>query len=579
MQTTNPDNEPFAGISSSAGSFGTIKNMISAGTGLLGGKFALQMRYSDLKSDGFIDRTGSNHRSGYISGIFRTGRSRLKANIILGEEHTGIGWWGVPGDSLKVNRRYNPAGEYTDETGNKRYYENESDNYFQNHFQLIYSLRISNNLSLHTALHYTKGKGYYEEYKENQAFKDYGMPSISISDTIITETDLIRRKWMSNDFYGLVYSLKYQDESFEAIAGGGMNLYIGDHFGKIIWMRNAGNSEKDYRWYLNSSAKGEISMYGKVNYSISDKATVFGDLQYRYVLYNMTGIDDDLKDIGQEHRFGFFNPKGGIFFSITPNQDAYFSFSVANREPTRTDFKEASGDPEAAPRPETLYDSELGYKLRTAKTSVGINFYGMIYRDQLVPTGELSNVGYSIMTNVEKSYRLGMEITAGIKPTDIIGWNLNLTLSRNKISDFTEHYVDFNTSDWSSEYLSKNLGEVDIAYSPSVTGTSDLTLKLYQGADLHIISKYVGKQYFDNTMNPNRMIDPYLVNNIRFDFEPQIRNIRGVDLQILINNIFNAIYESNGYGGNWYEDGIEKSWSYYFPQAGINYMLKIGVTF
>jgi iron complex outermembrane receptor protein len=384
---------------------------------------------------------------------------------------------------------------------------------------------------------------------------------------------------LSNDFYGIVYSLKYRNNRIEAIAGGGMNLYLGDHFGKIIWMRNAGKSEKDYRWYLNNSRKGEISIYGKINYSLSDKITMFGDLQYRYINYNMTGIDDDLKDISQEHKYGFVNPKAGVFFSLTPNQDAYFSFSVANREPSRADFKEASGDNNATPKPETLYDSEMGYKLRTGKSTIAINLYGMIYKDQLVPTGELSNVGYSIMTNVEKSYRLGFELTAGIKPSDFIDWNLNLTLSKNKIKNFVEHYVNYNTDNWSSEYLSRNLGEVDIAYSPSVIGTSDLSFKILQRFDLHLISKYVGKQYFDNTMNPDRMIDPYFVNNLRIDYSPRFIQIKEFDIQLLLNNIFNEIYESNAYGGNWFEDGIEKSWSYYFPQAGINYMLRIGIRF
>ncbi len=575
IQTKNPENEPFAEVSSSVGSFNTIKKMVSAGTGLPGGKFAVQMRYSDLKSDGFIDRTGSDHRSAYISGIYRTGRSSLKANIILGEEHTGIGWWGVPKEMLTVNRKYNPAGEYTDEAGIKRYYDNESDNYIQNHFQLIYDLKLSKYISLHSALHYTKGKGYYEEYREDQPLTDYGLPSVNIGDTTISETDLIRRKWMSNDFYGLVYSLKYQKERIEVIAGGGMNLYLGDHFGKLIWMRNAGNLEKDYKWYLNSSKKGEINLYGKVNYSLSDKTTIFGDLQYRHILYNMTGIDNDLKDIGQQHIFGFFNPKAGVFFSLTPAQDAYFSLSVANREPTRADFKEASGDRNSTPEAETLYDMEMGYKLRSSKSSLAVNLFGMIYKDQLVPTGELSNVGYSIMTNVEKSYRLGIEVTAGIKPVDFIDWDMNLTLSRNKIQDFVEHSTDYKTS----EYLSKNLGSVDIAYSPSIIGTGDLAFKIHHSFDLHLISKYVGKQYFDNTMNRERAIAPYFVNNVRLDYEPPIRNIKGVELQILINNIFNAVYESNAYGGNWYEDGVEKSWSYYFPQAGINYMFRFGVKF
>jgi len=579
IKTTNPENEPFAEVNSSLGTFNTIKNMVSAGTGVLGGKFALQMRYSDLKSDGYVDRTGSNHRSAFISGIYRTERSRFKVNIILGEEHTGIGWWGVPKDSLATNRRYNPSGQYTDESGNIRYYNNESDNYIQNHFQLIYNLKMSSFLTLNTALHYTKGKGYYEEYSEDQPLADYGIQSFPIGDSVISQSDLIRRKWLSNDFYGLVYSLKYQKERIDAVTGGGINLYIGDHFGNIIWMRNAGNTEKDYQWYFNRSRKGEISLYGKVNYSLSDKITMYGDLQYRYILYKMKGIEDDLLDISQEHKFGFFNPKAGIFYSITPDQDGYFSLSVAHREPTRSDFTEATGDLDATPKAETLYDYELGYKLRSGKSSLGLNLYAMFYSDQLVPTGELSNVGYSIMTNVDKSYRFGAEFTAGLKLSENINWNLNLTLSRNKIVNFIEHYTDYISSDGSANYLSKNLGTVDIAYSPSTIWTNDLMFRITEWSTFHLISKYVGEQYFDNTMNAERTISPYFVNNLRLDLTPEIKNIKGVELQFLVNNILNEVYENNAYGGNWYEDGSEKTWSYYFPQAGTNIMFKASVKF
>ena len=575
MQSKNPEKEPFAEVSSSLGSFNTIKNMVSAGTGLLGGKFAVQMRLSDLKSDGYVDRTWSKHRSAFIGAVYRTDRSSLKANIILGEEHTGISWWGVPKELLKINRKYNPAGEYTDEAGVIHYYDNESDNYIQNHFQLIYNLKISNYFSFQSALHYTKGKGYYEEYSEDQKLADYGLPSVNIGDSTISVTDLIRRKWLSNDFYGLVYSLKYQKNRIEAIFGGGMNLYLGDHFGNIIWMRNAGITEKDYRWYFNNTRKAEMSFYGKLNYSLSDRTTIFGDLQYRNILYKMKGIEDNLRDITQQHSFAFFNPKAGMFISLTPNQDAYFSLSVANREPTRSDFTDATGDLNVTPRPETMYDYEMGYKLRTRKSSFAVNLYGMIYKDQLVPTGQLSNVGYSIMTNVDKSYRIGLEISAGIKPVNFIDWGLNLTISSNKIRNFVEYSTDYVTS----EYLSKNLGLVDIAYSPSIIGTSDLTFNFVPGFDLHMISKYVGKQFFDNTMNKDRMINPYFVNNLRLDYEPEIRNIKGVELQFLVNNIFNAIYENNAYGGNYFEDGVEKSWSYFFPQAGINYMFRVAFRF
>ncbi len=579
IQTKNPENEPFAEVNSSAGSFKTLKNMVAIGTGLLSDKFAFQMRYSDLKSNGFIERTGSKHRSAFISGVYRTDRSRLKANIILGEEHTGIGWWGVPKEMLALNRRYNPSGEYTDENGITKHYDNESDNYIQNHYQLIYSFKVNNNILLNSALHYTRGEGDYEEYKEDRVLADYGLPVINTGGTEIKETDLIQRKWMKNDFYGAIYSFSYRKERIEAIIGGGMNLYSGDHFGRIIWMKFSGNTEKDHQWYFNSARKGEVSIYGKLNYSLSERTTIFGDLQYRFIRYNMTGIDDDLKDIGQEHLFNFFNPKAGVFFSITPNQDAYFSFSVANREPTRTDFKEATGDVNATPKHETLFDPEIGYKLRTGRSSLAINLYGMIYKDQLVPTGELNNVGYPIMTNVKNSYRLGAEISTGIKPSEFLEWNFNLTLSKNRIIDFVEHYLDYNTSDWSSEYKSKNLGTVDIAYSPSITGTSDLAIRMMPKVIAHMISKYVGKQYFDNTMNRERMLDPYFINNVRIDFESLIKKIRGSEFQLLVNNIFNVKYESNAYGGNWFEDGSEKSWSYYFPQAGINFMLRLSLKF
>ena len=579
IQTRGIENEPFAEINSSTGSFGTFKNNITAGTGLLKNRFAFQMRYSDLRSNGFIERTGSEHNSAFMSALYRTGNSLLKANIILGKEHTGIGWWGVPSEVLTLNRRYNPAGEYTDENGVSQYYDNESDNYTQNHYQLIYSLKLPGNLSLHSALHYTKGKGYYEEYKEDDSFADYGLSPVTIGGTTFSQTDLIRRKWMSNDFYGFIYSLNYRNETIEASFGGGMNLYSGDHFGRIIWMRYPGATERDHQWYFNNGDKGEASIYGKMSWKVSQKLSVFGDLQYRYIKYRLEGSDDDLKNIGQIHRFSFFNPKAGLFFSITSNQDAYLSFSVANREPTRTDFKEASGDNKATPRSERLFDTELGYKLKFAKSSFAVNLYYMAYKNQLVPTGELSNVGYPIMTNVKESYRAGAEFIAGFIPADFIGWDFSLTLSRNKILDFTEHYIDYNTSDWSSVYKSKKLGAVDIAYSPSAIAGSDLSIKLIPEIRFHFISKFVGRQYFDNTMNSNRKLDPYFYNNLMIDIEPETKHLKGASLQLLLNNIFNTKYESNAYGGNWFEDGIEKSWSYYFPQAGVNFMLKLALKF
>ena len=579
IESISPDNLPFAELSTTMGSFNTSKNMIMAGTGLLAKKFAFLMRYSDLKSDGYIERTGVSNRSAYLSGVFRTGNSRLKANLILGEEHTGISWWGVPKEMLSTDRRFNPAGEYTDENGIKHYYDNESDNYKQNHFQLIYSLNINKYTLLNTSFHYTFGKGYYEEYREDQAFSDYGLPSVMIGSTQIDLTDLIRRKWMANDFTGIVYSLNYKRNKIDAVLGGGMNIYKGDNFGRIIWMRDAGNTEKDWEWYLNSSAKSELNIYTKINYKLTERLNGFGDFNYRYINYRMTGTDDDLRSLSVNHTFNFLNPKAGIFYTISAKQDAYLSFAVGHKEPTRSDYKEASGDTKATPLPETLYDAEAGYNLRSEKIAIGINGYEMTYKYQLVPTGELSDVGYPVMTNVKNSYRTGVEFTASVKPIPVVNWQFNCTLSRNKIPDFTEYYQDYITAENSNVYKSKNLGNVDIAYSPSLIASSDVVLNFSEKFKMHFITKYVGEQYFDNTMSEQRMLDPYLVNNVRLDYNPQIINIKNINIQLFINNIFNNKYENNAYGGNWYEDGKENTWSYFFPQAGINFLVKLNIGF
>ncbi len=579
MQSKSPENKPFAELSSTAGSFNTIKNTVMAGTGLMSDRFALQIRYSEIKSDGYIKRTGSDNNAFSISGVYKTDKSLLKANFITGSEHTGISWWGVPAEMLSVDRRYNPAGEYTDENGKTEFYNNESDNYRQDHYQLIYSRSISESLSLHSALHYTHGAGYYEEYAEDQLYSDYGLPPVKVDSVELLSTDLIRRKWMRNDFYGLVYSLNYKKNRIDAILGGGLNEYDGNQFGRIIWMRDAGNTEEDYQWYLNKAHKREFSIYGKISYKLNEKLTGFGDFQYRYISYRIKGPEDDLTDITQSHFFSFMNPKAGLYYTISSRQDAYLSFSVGHKEPTRSDFTEASGDANATPKAETLYDTEAGYQLKTGRADLGVNLYYMYYHDQLVPTGQLSNVGYSIMTNVSKSYRTGVELTLAMRPLAILNWNLSTTLSSNKIPGFTEYYTEYINNDQSSLYINKYIGKVDIAYSPSVTGASDMAFSISEAVKVHLISKYVGRQYFDNTMSSDRMIDPYFVNNLRIDYSGSIKRLKGFDVNLLVNNIFNNMYSSNAYGGFWYEDGQEKTWAYYFPQAGINFLLSASVKF
>ncbi len=583
MTSEHPSEEAYSQISGSYGSFNTYKVSAKVGTGIIADRFKMDMRFSGVQSDGFIDRASSSHRSLMISGQYRLKRSMLKANFIHGEQVTGISWWGTPADSLGTNRTYNPAGEYIDTQGNLRYYNGQDDNYTQTHYHLIYNWQISENLYLRTAGHFTRGAGYYEQYKQDEKLSDYNLPNWIlhglIDNVILDQTDLIRRKWLYNNYYGGVFNLNYSGAGIDASFGGGINRYVGDHFGRIMWMRWAGTTEIDHQWYINGGQKDEINLYAKVNYQLNKRLSLFGDLQYRYIDYLIRGTDDDLRYLDIDHRYNFFNPKAGLFLDLNQNQDIYASLAVANREPSRTNFKDAAGDEAATPLAETMYDFEGGYNLKFSLFSASLNIYYMHYKNQLVPTGKLSSVGYPIMTNVELSYRSGIELSVGLKPVDLIEWNASLTLSRNIIRNFTEYSSNYNSIFDVSESISFDHGDVQIAYSPSIIASSDIAVNPTENVQLHLISKFVGKQYFDNTQSEDRTIDPYFVNNLRLDFNPEIKGFKGLGIQLQVNNLFNTLYENNAYGGNWYEDMQEYTWAYYFPQAGINYLLKMTIAF
>ena len=579
IQTVSPGNEPMASVTGTLGSFNTFKQSITAGTGLINDRVSFMMRYSGLRSDGYVRHSGSDHRSMFLTGVYTAGRSRIKANVILGEERTGISWWGVTREMMEVDRRYNPAGVYTDAGGVERYYSDQTDNYWQNHYHLIFSRNMGRGLLLHAAAHLTDGKGFYEQYKEDREYSEFGLEPVAIGGETFTETDVIHRKWNDNMFYGLTWALKYDEGGTDAAIGGAVSRHDGDHFGRVIWMANPGSTEKGFEWYLNSAVKEEFNIYGKVNQMLLPGLSGFADLQYRSVSYMMEGPDDNLLELGLSRRYHFVNPKAGLFYSPSPAQDIYASVAVAHREPTRANFKDAMGDSEATPQPERLTDFEAGYLLRSAGATVNVNFYYMLYADQLVPTGELSNVGYPIMTNVPVSYRTGIEISTAVRPADFLDWSFSLTLSRNKIRNFVEYYTDYNTSDWSEQYLSRELGMVDIAYSPGVIAGSEVVVRPFEGGELRLSGKYVGKQYFDNTMSAERSLDPYFVSNAVAGYGFGFRGAKEAKVSMAVHNLFNSMYISNAYGGSWSEDGVGQSWAYYFPQAGINYMLKMEITF
>ncbi|MDE5417955.1 TonB-dependent receptor [Labilibaculum sp. DW002] len=582
FQTETINADPYAEVQSVAGSFNTFRNTIKVGTGLIDGKFSFDARYSRLKSDGFVDRAFSDHESFFVSGTYYKEKSMLKFNVMSGDQKTGISWWGNPtvnnpDESVVEDRKYNPAGEFTDENGVTRYYDNQTDNYKQTHYQLFYSQELTSNLNMNAALHYTKGKGFYEQYKEDESYAEYGLSNPIYGAEEVSSTDLTRQKWLKNDFYGFTYSLNYKKNSVDASFGGAWNRYDGDHFGNILWAQNGG-VKNGYQWYFNNGEKTDYNTFAKISVELSDHLNVYGDVQYRHISYSMTGNDDDLKPLVQDHKFDFFNPKMGLYYTINDRNTAYASFGLAHREPTRANYKDAKEDITSFPKEESLFDYELGYNFKSAKATFGANVYYMYYRDQLVPTGEKNNVGSDIMTNVDKSYRAGIEFIWGVQLLSNLKWDANLTLSRNRIKDFTE-YSTYYDENWNEEYKGKELGDTHISYSPEVIGSSVLNWTPSKGLGLSFISKYVGEQYFDNTSNTERKLDDYLVHNFRMDYAIQPTWMKEILFHVQINNVLDKKYENNAYGGNWYEQGDEKTWRYYYPQAGINFLAGVTLRF
>ncbi|MFC2111081.1 TonB-dependent receptor [Bacteroidota bacterium] len=562
IQTLKLNAKPYAEINNSFGSFNTLKHTVSVGTGLLDGKWAIDGRLSKLSTDGYVDRAFSDLKSFYISGSYYAKKSMLKLNIFSGKEYTYQAWNGIPKDSLETNRTYN---SYT--------YENETDNYQQDHYQLHYSYQINRFLNLNSALHYTKGSGYYEQFKDGRSFSDYKLNDFIIGGDTITETDLIQQKWLDNDFYGITYSLNYDKKKIRSSLGGAWNKYDGDHFGKVIWAKSASNSEINHQWYFNNGLKTDFNVFVKVNYQIMEKLSLYVDIQHRQINYDIKGDHDDLRDLTQNHTYSFINPKAGIFYEINEKHNAFVSYAVGNREPSRGSFRDA--DPNKVPTEETLYDYELGYNFNLSKFILNCNFYYMDYKDQLVLTGKINSVGDPIMTNVPESYRLGIEVSAAFKITDKLMWNVNTTYSENKIKNFTE-YVD-NWDSWSQE--SKELGKTDIAFSPKIIANSQLSYKLIKNFNISFATKYVDKQFIDNTSNNNRKLDSYIVNNLRLNYSFKTKLFKEVGLNFMLNNIFNEEYESNAWVYRYTSDGQEYALDGYFPQAGINILFGLNLKF
>lgn len=587
LQTNTLRKDAYAEYKTAAGSFNTFKNTVLAGTGLLDGKFTLDARLSHVDSDGFIDRAFSNLKSFYVSGGYYSGNTVVKVNVFSGLERTYQAWNGVPSvrlnNDLEGMQRYGEHWLYSPKetqeminsdsrTYNLYTYENQVDNYQQDHYQLHFSHKFNQALNLNASGHYTRGKGYYENYRADEDLEDYRIPDVIVGNDTIGSSDIVDRKWLDNHFYGLTFSLNYNKNKSDFTFGGGWSTYDGDHFGNVIWGQYLGETDYNHEWYSGNGLKKDLNAYAKYSYQVAEKLNLFADLQYRRIDYRIEGIDDDLRDISQEHKFNFFNPKLGVFYEPADNQDLYISFARANREPNRTAYVDI--DPsQKTPVSETMNDWEAGYGFHSATFTGSVNFYYMSYKNQLVQTGELNNVGSPIMVNVDDSYRAGVELQAGVLIARNLKWQVNATFSQNKIKDFSEYIDNWDTGE--PDII--ELGTTDIAFSPNVVANSQFVFEPAKNLNVALISSYVGKQYIDNSSSDERSLDAYFVNNLKIDysFKPGLFDEMG--LHLMVNNLFNEMYETNAWVYSYSMGGERFKMDGYFPQAGRHFM--VGVDF
>jgi len=579
IRTLGFNQEAYAEALNTYGSFNTWRHTVNFGTGLIKNKFTFDGRLSKISSDGYIDRAFSNLKSYYFSAGYLGKTGLLRFVTFSGQEQTYQAWNGVPEDKLETDRTYNSLT-----------YENETDNYQQDHYQLHYSKSIIKDLELGGAFHLTRGRGYYEQYREDQSLSNYNIPAVVLGDTTIARTDLIRRKWLDNYFYGVTYALNYSPENsrLSATLGGAWNQYDGDHFGEVIWARFASNSSIRQRYYAGNALKTDFNIYGKVNYQLSQKLGLFLDLQYRTINYQIEGTDDNQRDVTQQAKYNFFNPKAGITYALSENQTLYTSFAVGNREPVRSDFVDRQET--GAPLPENLRNLEVGYRLRSANPqqtnhrlgyTLDANYYYMDYKNQLVLTGQLNDVGSALRTNIKDSYRTGVEIAGALNFRNIADLRSSIALSRNKIRNYSETVYIYD-ADYNQEgSVLTDYAETDISFSPNFVSTHQLEIQPLRGLKAALIYKTVSKQYLDNTASENRKINPYQVADLRLRYLLNPGFMRELEVSFLLNNLFNAKYEANGYtfSEQYSGDPTRYDYNYYFPQATRNYLLTLGLRF
>ncbi|MFP5437296.1 MAG: TonB-dependent receptor [Bacteroidia bacterium] len=544
-------------INNSFGSYNSRKHTVKFTTGLMNDHIEIAGRLSNIQSDGYIDRASSNLKSYFLQGTYVGKTTLIKALAFGGSEKTYQAWNGIDAATMAGNRKYNYSGYYTDENGNEHFYKNETDNYWQDQYQLHWNERISSNWSSNVALFYTKGRGYYENYRDDAELPAYGISPLVVGGTPVTTSDVVTQKWLDNKFYGTTFSLNYKDEKLNATLGGGLNKYEGAHYGEAIWAQYSQAVRPGDRYYDNTASKTDFNVFAKATYALGSNFSLFGDLQYRRVHYKADNVTEDNTDvIPADDTFNFVNPKAGLTYTVNDNNSIYFSYGRANKEPRRADYESGST------KPESMNDFELGWRYKNGRSSINANAYYMRYKDQLVLTGAINDVGAPIYANSGDSYRSGVEIDATIYATDYFILRPNVAISMNRNINF------YNEGDAGVQ----NLGNTEIAFSPSIISGGQFIFLPVKNLQIALLSKYVGEQYMDNLETASGKLSAYYVQdaNISYDI-PMTSVFKSISFSVLLNNITNKKYISNGF--MWGTD------PYYYPQATFNVLGGVSLKF
>lgn len=553
--------DPYAEFNNAYGSFNSWKHTIKAGSGLIDDHFTIDARLSKVSSSGFIDRANSDLRSFYLSTAYITQKSSLRLNIFSGKEQTYQAWNGILQEDLAKSRTYNSSG--TEKPGEP--YANETDNYQQDHYQLFFNHQFNERLALNSAVFMTRGLGYYEQYKAARKYADLGLPDPIIGGDTLRRTDIVRRLWLDNYYFGTVLSLQYKTNSAEFTFGGGANQLDAKHYGDVVWAQNS--IPKDFRWYDLTAFKRDVNVYGKWQQRLGANLESFVDLQYRGLKYDINGFRDN-PGLRISENYGFFNPKAGLNYKNN-GWNAYISYAIANKEPNRDDF-EAS---QSRPSPEHLQDLEAGLEQRGKQFSWATNFYYMRYKDQLVLTGKINDVGAYTRTNIPNSYRLGVEISGDWKINKIITLSGNLALSENKVKRFNYFVDDYDLGGQKTYAYNKT----DISFSPSVVSSGNLRILPWKSGEVNFTGKYVGRQYLDNTAAKERSLSDFYVQDLTLMHTLRFGSNSQVQFLFKVSNLFDRMYEPNGYTYAYISGGSLVNENYLFPMAGINYMAGINI--